>query len=70
MARSKTRLLKISDDCRYVHVQIEQDNGDIIQGRYSLFHWDKSPQDVIDWMEAALKSGPVSTLGPMGPNKT
>jgi len=38
MARSKTRLLKVSDDFEYVHVQIEQDNGDIIRihKRYTL----------------------------------
>ena len=53
MARSKTLLLEISDDCRDVHVQTEQDNSDITHSRYSLFHWDRSPQDVIDWMEAA-----------------
>ena len=70
MARSKTRLLKVSDDCRYVHVQIEQDNGDIIQGRYSLFCWDKPPQDVLDSIEAAVKSGPVGIIGPMDPNKS
>jgi len=70
MARSKTRLLKVSDDCRYVHVQIEQDNGDVIQGRYSLFHWDKPPQDFLDRMEAAVKSGPVGILGPMDPKKS
>ena len=69
MARSKTLLLEISDDCRDVHVQTEQDNSDITHSRYSLFHWDRSPQDVIDWMEAALKSDPVSALGPMGPIK-
>ncbi len=70
MPRSKTRLLKVSDDCRYVHVQIEQDNVDIIQGRYSLFCWDKPPQDFLDAMEAALTSGPVATLGPMDPNNS
>ena len=69
MARSKTLLLEISDDCRDVHVQTEQDNSDITHSRYSVFHWDRSPQDVIDWMEAALKSDPVSALGPMGPIK-
>ena len=62
MPRSKTRLLKVSDDCRYVHVQIEQHNGDIIQGRYSLFFWDKPPRDVLDSMEAAVRSGPVQSL--------
>lgn len=62
MARSKTRLLEVSDDCEYVHVQIEQDNGDIVQGRYKLFHWDKPPQDFLDSMEAAVRSGPVQSL--------
>jgi len=62
MARSKTRLLEVSNDFEYAHVQIEQDNGEIIQGRYRLFHWDKPPQDFLDSMEAAVKSGPVQSL--------
>jgi len=62
MARSKNCVINHTENGQFSHAQIELDDGQVVQGRYELFHWDRPPQNVLDQMEAAVRSGPVQTL--------
>ena len=62
MTRSKTRLLDHSADGRWLRTRIEREDGQVVQGHYKLVVWQSAPQDVLDKVEAAVKSGHVQTL--------
>ena len=71
MARTKNRVLNIEDpDGRYIKVQLQLENGEVVIGGYEIVGWYKPPEEIRDDMNRRVSGPPVATYGKLsGPNR-
>ena len=64
MARSKNRVLAYdAKNADEVTVQLELDNGEVVQARYSRVIWLKPTKDLAERFAEVFSGPPVQTLG-------
>lgn len=71
MARSKNRVLGIEDpDGKYIKVQLQLENGEVIIGGYELVVWCQPPTKIRDDINRRVSGPPVATYGKLsGPTR-
>ena len=71
MARSKNRVLSIDDpDGKFITVQLQLENGEVVIAKYELAFWEQAPSEVVEDIMRRLSNPPVATYGKLsGPNR-
>ena len=68
MARTKNRVLNIEDpDGRYIKVQLQLENGEVVIAGYKCVRWHQPPAEIRDDMNRRVSGPPVGVYGNMNP---
>jgi hypothetical protein len=57
----KSKILGVEDNGNFLHIELEQPNGESVIGMYELVGWTKAPKDVKAKVELELWVPPKAT---------